>query len=509
MIAGPRRNGTVAPSLHALKPVHFFLPLALGALLAGCRKDELFTGSGSVELAFTQDTIFFDTVFTTIGTVTKRFTARNPASEGVRVDIDLEGGSPSPFRINVDGSSGLSFQDVEIAGGDSIYVFVEATLGPGGVNTPFVLEDHIRFQVNGNQQLVTLNAWGQDAHFFRPDQAVQGFPPFSYIAGGFDSLGNQICETVHWANDKPYVIYGYGVVDSCCTLIIDPGVRVYFHGGGGLWVYRGGRIQAEGTYQEHITFQGDRREAEYADLPGQWDRIWINDGPADQVFNHVDIKNALVGIQPQSWIGVPGQPTSANTLVLNNVSIRNCSAAGILSENYRIRSTNLLVTNCGQYGVLLTGGGQYDFNHATVANYWSYDVREEPAFVLTNSFTDINGATQVRQVESSHFLNSIIYGGNTNEFLLAEDPGAMVDCLFSYCLLRTDQNTTGSHFDVSTIYRNIEPGFADAGAGNLHIGASSFVVGKGIVDGSDPVSFNDLDGVFRTTPDLGCYTVVP
>jgi hypothetical protein len=393
--------------------------------------------------------------------------------------------------------------------GDSIYVFVEATLGPGGVNTPFVLEDHIRFQVNGNQQQVTLNAWGQDAHFFRPDQHVQGFPDFSYIAGGYDSLGNQICETVHWTNDKPYVIYGYGVVDSCCTLIIDPGVRVYFHGGGGLWVYRGGRIQAEGTYEEHITFQGDRREAEYADLPGQWDRIWINDGPADNVFNHVDIKNALVGIQPQSWIGVPGQPTSANTLVLNNVSIRNCSAAGILSENYRIKSTNLLVANCGQYCVALTGGGQYDFNQATVANYWSYDVRQEPAFVLSNSFTDINGATQVRQVESSTFLNSIIYGGNTNEFILAEDPGATVNCLFSYCLLRTDQNTTGAHFDVPTIYRNIEPGFADAGNGNFHIGPQSFVVNKGIVDGSDPVSFSDLDGVFRATPDLGCYTVVP
>src|SRR5690606_25666410 len=261
------------------------------------------------------------------------------------------------------------FSNVEIPGGDSIYIFVEATLGPGGVNTPFIIEDHVLFSTNGNEQQVLLNAWGQNAHFFRPDQYVPGFPPFSYIAGGYDSLGNQLCETAHWINDTPYVIYGDAVVDSCSSLIIDPGVRVYFHGGGGLWVYRGGHIQANGSVDERITFQGDRLEPMYADLPGQWDRIWINDGPDTNNLTYVDIKNALVGIQPQSWIGTPGQPTSSNTLVLNNVSIRNCSAAGILSENYRIKSTNLLVANCGQYCVALTGGGEYDFNHSTIANY--------------------------------------------------------------------------------------------------------------------------------------------
>ena len=221
-------------------------------------------------------------------------------------------------------------------------------------------------------------------------------------------------------------------VDTCCTLIIDPGVKVYFHGGGGLWVYQGGNIQANGTYEDHITFQGDRLEATYADLPGQWDRIWINEnyGPTDNVFNHVDIKNALVGIQPQSWIGTPGQPTSGNKLILNNVSIRNCSAAGILAENYRIKSTNLLVANCGQYCMALTGGGQYDFNHSTIANYWSYDVRQEPAFILTNTFRDINGATQVRDVETSRFRNGIIYGNNGNEFQLAFDDQLSPDFIF-------------------------------------------------------------------------------
>ena len=153
------------------------LLLVLAAVLFGCRKDQLFTDSPGIQLEFSQDSILFDTVFTTVGTVTKRFTARNPNSDGVRVNIALEGGSPSPFRINVDGASGISFSQVEIAGGDSIYIFVEATLGPGGINTPFIIEDHILFNTNGTEQLVTLNAWGQNAHFYRQTRTFKASRP--------------------------------------------------------------------------------------------------------------------------------------------------------------------------------------------------------------------------------------------------------------------------------------------------------------------------------------------
>lgn len=476
--------------------------------MLGCRKDQLFTDSPGAKLVLSQDSILFDTVFTTVGTVTRRFTVHNPNSDGVRTNIALQGGTPSAYRINVDGSPGVNFSDVEIPGEDSIYIFVEATIDGSNANNPFIVEDHILFNTNGNAQQVVLQAWGQNAHFFHPDQHVQGFPAFSYIAGGYDSLGNQICETVHWSNDKPYVIMGYAVVDSCCSLIIDPGVRVYFHGGGGLWVYRGGNIMANGTADARITFQGDRLEAIYADLPGQWDRIWINDGPADNVLTHVDIKNALIGLQPQSWIGTPGQPTSTNWLKLNGVSIRNCSAAGILSENYRIKSSNMLVENCGQYCVALTGGGQYDFNYCTIANYWGYDVRQDPAFIMTNTFTDLSGASQVRDIATSQFRNGIIYGNNANEFQLAFNNQLSPDFLFSNFLFRTDQPTSNGHFVTGTIYRNQEPGFADPNNGDFHLPFRTppvFAIGKGVATPEDTESLFDLDGAFRTSPDLGCY----
>ncbi len=503
------------PSLQALRPLTLLLSVAvLAALFAsGCRKDLEFTGD-AVSLDFSRDTVMFDTVFTTVGTTTKYLVVRNPAKNAVKVDIALEGGSPSPFRINVDGASGLSFDDVEILGEDSIFIFVEATLGPGGVNTPFIIEDHILFNTNGSQQQVLLTAWGQDAHFYRPDHFIQGLPAYSIIAGEDDN-GNTICETVTWPNDKPYVIYGYAVVDSCSTLLIDPGVRVYVHGGGGLWVYRFGRIQALGTPDDRITFQGDRLEPAYQDVPGQWERIWINDGAngEDNVFRNVDIRNALVGIQCENFPGYPNAATSEAKLILDKVSIRDCSAAGILSRNYRVTCTNSLIADCGQYNVALTGGGQYDFNFTTIANYWSVggSVRNTPAFIMTNTYEDlVNNVLQVREIFTSTFRNTIIEGYNTNEFEIDLDAGNAADYTFNYCMVRTDQSTSDlAHFpDPMHLWRNQSPGFVNTSDGDYHLGSlNAFAVDKGLAGTG---VFEDLDNMPRDpSPDLGCYEFVP
>ena len=481
----------------------------------GCRKDLQFTDDPGVTLEFSEDSVLFDTIFTTLGSVTKRFVARNNGNLAVKVDIALEGGSPSPFRMNVDGATGITFIDVEILGGDSIFVFVEATLGPGGSDDPFIIEDHILFNTNGNAQEVLLTAWGQDAHFFYPDRGGGGLPEYSIIAGWDEVLDTTVCETVTWPNDKPYVIYGYGVVDSCSTLIIDPGVRVYVHGGGGLWIYRFGRIQALGLPDDRITFQGDRLEPQYQDVPGQWERIWINDGALDQdnEFRNCDIRNALVGIQCENFPFYPNAATSEAKLILDKVSIRGCSAAGLLSRNYRVTATNTLFADCGQYSVALTGGGQYDFNFITVANYWNVSgaIRNSPAFVMTNTYEDlINNVLQVREIFTSTFRNMIVEGANTNEFLIELDPGNAADHTFRNCILRTDQQTndTGHFPDQLTIWRNQSPGFTDVGAADFHLASiNAFAVDKGFAGTG---VFDDLDGDARdAAPDVGCYEFTP
>ena len=493
------------PSLPPLSTTRHLLLFGLTALLLfGCRKDELISDDPGAKLVLTEDTILFDTVFTTVGSVTKRFTVRNENTNAVLVDVTLQGGTPSPFRINVDGASGISFNDVEILGGDSIFIFVEATLGESGSNDPFIIEDRIVFNTNGNGQTVLLNAWGQDAHFIRTDTVFQGLPPIGFIA--------RENENVQWVNDKPYVIYGcYGLVDEGGTLTIDPGVRVYFHGtGSGLWVFSGGSIQALGGLNDRITFQGDRLEAFYDDLPNQWDRIWINEGSQENRFENCEIKNALIGLQAQTFPLTPGQPLSDNTLVLNNVSIKNCATAGLYAENYRIKSTNLLVGDAGQYSVVLTGSGEYNFNHTTVGNYWSFEIRQDPAFFLSNRFTDVSGEGQVRPIETSTFTNGIIYGSNANEFLLDLDAGQSTPITFSNYQVRTDQNTSDTNI-FTDIFRNQDPGFVDASEGDFHLSDGSSTKSRATAVAGDALF--DLDGRDRPNtsvlndflPDLGCF----
>lgn len=57
-------------------------------------------------------------------------------------------------------------------------------------------------------------------------------------------------------------------MDSLETLIIDPGCRIHFHYGSGMFVK--GTLKATGTFEEPISFQGDRLEESYRNIPGQW-----------------------------------------------------------------------------------------------------------------------------------------------------------------------------------------------------------------------------------------------
>ena len=63
------------------------LTASIVILATACRKDEVFTDDPGAQLTLTVDTVLFDTIFTTVGSVTKRFTVHNDNDNAVRVDI--------------------------------------------------------------------------------------------------------------------------------------------------------------------------------------------------------------------------------------------------------------------------------------------------------------------------------------------------------------------------------------------------------------------------------------
>ena len=148
-----------------MKNTPIILVLLAVILFSSCKKDRFYEGQGQV-LTFSADTLTFDTVFTTVGSVTRYFRVENPLKEAIKIDeIRLVGLNGTQFRINVDGISGRSVTDVEIPPQDYVYIFAEATIDPNNQNNPFVVLDEIQYVYNGTQQSSYLRAWGQNAHF--------------------------------------------------------------------------------------------------------------------------------------------------------------------------------------------------------------------------------------------------------------------------------------------------------------------------------------------------------
>lgn len=451
--------------------------------LFSCRKDRA-TTDPSAKLEFSTDTIIFDTVFTTVGTTTAQLKLYNRNKNKVIISsIYIAGAAGDDYRMNVDGVPGREFSDIELDAGDSMYIFVEATIDPNSSTTPLLVTDSIVFITNGNMQHVDLVAWGQDAYFHTPPSG-SGSPFFSLP-----------CNDV-WLNDKPHVIYGFPVVDSACNLTIQPGTQIYSHPNSGLIVYNSGTLSAVGTPGNEIVFQGDRLEPYYDTLPGQWSGIIFLEAGLSQM-EYCTIINGTVGVRVETITG------NIQQLVMNQVKILSMSAFGLWNNKASsISMTNCLVAECGQYSFICTGGGDIFMNHCTFANYWSYESRNTPLFGMANYYEDFTDNITYLVDLKIKANNCIIYGSEDNEFAFNFNIGALADYEFVNCFIKSDQNLSDPlHFD--NIFQNTDPAFNDVTLLNHDLQSSSPCVGAANSNYRVP---NDIDNNVRdVNPDVGCY----
>ena len=467
-------------------------------IVNSCQKDEIDTDP-DVKLNFSSDTIFFDTVFTSLGSTTQSITVHNQGDQKIRISsIRLAGGQSSFYRINVDGIAAFETYDLEIGANDSMYIFCRVTIDPTDERNPYVISDSIMFETNGNTQKVDLVAWGQNANYILADSYIQGYPKYKIIA--------HENEITRWTSDRPYVIYGFAVVDSTGRLEIERGARIYFHNNSGLWVYKGGSIKAKGSADAPIVFQGDRLEDFYKDLPGQWDRIWINEGSINNEIDYAIIRNGFIGLQLETL-----QEQMGNQLILSNTRIENMTGYGILTRFYNMTAYNNVVVNCGQYLAAFTWGGIYDVRQCTFANYWSSSVRVTPSIVLNNYATDADNIIYPFEFQG-YFGNNVFDGRNDDELLFMGDDGAPFNYQFDHCLLKTlldvsDQNLfTGCLVNQDSLYldyleNNYSPDTLSPliDAGNPEVITESFFdLGRDIIEATRE----------KGLPDIGAYEFV-
>src|SRR5213592_3364187 len=89
-------------------------------LLSACRKDSFIT-SVDARVTITADTLKYDTVFPTTGSVSQLFKIVNENTQKLRLSsVKLMGGAGSAFKMNVDGTA-TEATNIEIEANDSVY----------------------------------------------------------------------------------------------------------------------------------------------------------------------------------------------------------------------------------------------------------------------------------------------------------------------------------------------------------------------------------------------------
>ncbi|MBK8483783.1 MAG: right-handed parallel beta-helix repeat-containing protein [Saprospiraceae bacterium] len=473
-------------------------------LITACHEEDFNTDPGAF-LRFENDTVSFDTVFSTIGSATRFIKIYNPHKQSIRIDrVYIKNGNQSDFKMNLDGISGNTIENIEIRAEDSIYMFFEVTVNPNDPVefSPFIKTDSVFLEYNSNQQKILLLAYGQNANYI-PSKSNKGGVELIDLKGS----------TQIWDDPRPYIVYGIIYIDNG-NLIIPAGTKVYLWGGltkaidgnGNSFFYNDGRIiigpnasiKVEGTKEKPVVFQGVRLEPFYQNIPGQWSGIFLDKMSRGNEFNYTEIKNNLIGIIADSLSECKIQ----NTIIYNN------SLYGVYASSADLFMSNCLIYNQGSSSLYFTTGGNYEVNYCTVVNFGNTD----PSVYLSNArCIDVPFCSEIYEYPlKSTFVNSVITGSDEDELWMMEKSTSNFEPKFQNCLFRIKdlikefpQFNSLYAFDCIN-YERFNSLFKDISNDNFHPDTLSVLEKKAI---PIPGITTDLDDRTRDVlmPDIGCY----
>ncbi|MCZ4242898.1 hypothetical protein [Pedobacter punctiformis] len=447
--------------------------LIISSFLLACRKDERITSDPNARLSFSKDSVFFDTVFTSTGSTTSRIKILNLNPDALNVsEIKLAGGASSSFNININGENTNQKANLIINGKDSINLFVKVTINPSTANLPFLVQDSIILNSNGNRQVIQLLAYGQNAVF----------------------VNNAVINTnATWAGALPYVVNNTLTVKSGSTLTIAPGTKVFFHKDAGMHIE--GSLNAAGTLNNPILFCSDRLEDNYSDEPGQWKGLYLKNGGNALIKNAV-IKNASVGITSDS-LAVNATPK----LILSNSIIKNMQVAAYIGYHSELIAFNNLMYNCGNYLIYGIGGGNYNLKQNTLVGYNPGFPRKTAAL----TFSDYLSASAYNKMKID-LINNLIWGSLVNELDVQQKSKTIIQTNISNNLIKTGNTSYNTNANIL----NADPLFISTAANDFQLSSASPALKKGVNLASDAYFSlylnKDLKNKARIFPSsLGCY----
>lgn len=419
---------TSIDGIHKLHMNKFCLLLTVVFIILSSCDHRIYYEGGMASVEFSDDTIHFDTVFTSLGTTTRELRVINPYKKWLHIDrIELAGGDSSPFRLNIDGNPSKRINGIDIAPGDSLFIFIDAIIDPNDLDNPVLINDSIEFELKGNIFDVNLIAWGQDIIL----------------------MDSELIETETWSAGKPYVIYNSVYVDTGHVLTIKEGVEILFHRGSTMYI--AGTLVAEGSVEKPVIFSSDRVEEMYYDIPGQWNGLYFMNGSTGNIIGNAKVLQAVSGIHS-------GNPDSAGAppdLELYNLFIAHMSVSGISSLGSTIDARNIVVSDCGYYCAFLAAGGEYSFVHSTMANRWTYSNRTSPALYISDYYDHDQGRYTGNLVKAG-FYNTAVTGNNHSEIYIESATGEDMEVEFVNCFVQ-DENLQA--YEYNNCIFNLDPGF--------------------------------------------------
>lgn len=476
----------------------YILFLLLG--MVACRQD-IVSEDPTLRLEFSQDTVLFDTVFTTMGTSTKRVMVYNPNENALCIEqVSMREGKY--FRINLDGENNADqLRDITLKGGDSLFLFVRAYIDPLDENSPVFIDDDIAFGVNGNIQKISLQAYGQNVEKIQSDSRLV------------------VYQNLTLTNKKPYLLYDTVAVAG--NLTIQAGATIYMHAGAMLYAY--GNVIAQGTKDAPIIFRGDRTDMLFDSVPyrmasGQWNGIYLihPEGilPPTYKMDYVDILSGSIGL----YVYSESTGSILPKLTLKNSRIHNHSIYGLVLQNVDANVANCEISNCASYCVYLAGG-KHDFVHNTIAAYYGYPytnlnihqniVPEDVAAVYINNLSKNMAKT------NSSFYNCIITGGRKQSLMVATPLPDYYGGRFEGNYLRSDsldkafaKNNVYASDSDTCVFKNIYYLYKKYHYYDFHL--DSLSPARGIGDSIAAISYpTDREGYTRKAkPDAGCYEYI-
>lgn len=496
--------------------------MALLWWLGGCERPEPPVRQGP--LAFSADTVAFDSIFVNFLTPSERLIVTNPEGQDLIVDrIWLEAGQDSEFEIMVDGIRADTVEEVLIRGRDSTFIFVNLR---SMLRDDFA-EEFLAFQVGDEVYRILLRAKVIDAYYFRARIEQEG----EFVSLSEDSYFFR--EDTTLTPEKPIIYDGPIFIPDGVTVRIEPGTQIYFtpykfgiRDSQGvrdvialysMWLIDG-TVRAEGSPMAPVVFQGTRFDSSYQENPAQWRGLNFRKSSRNNLLEHAVVKNALIGVQVDS-LPLTNQPK----LTVRHSSIRNMGAHGVVgvgaapgvrdNQPPTILMENTEVHTCQERTLLIWAGGKHEFYNCTFGNYNLANFSRRTPQALFLNWISPDGVNAFVYPAYVDLVNCIIYGSEDNEVVMDTLAGQPFERLsFDHCLLKVEPEeylpVIRSKFTDCLL--NQDPRFAATGLRDYRLQANSPAIDAGR-DLSDrfTLDIRGLPDSSRTLPfDMGAWEFV-